>query len=152
LALSGPSKFDLLPIGGVVHTHSSRATAFTQAGRPTPNFGAAHPDDFKDEAPVTRKMTAPEIALACEWETRTVIVERLNGIGPVDCPAALVNRHTSFTWGPNVARPLETAAALECATHMAPMSLALAPDLKPIETELRDIHVKRKHDPNADYD
>jgi L-ribulose-5-phosphate 4-epimerase len=86
-------------IGGVVHTHSSHATAFAQAGRPIPNFGTTHADYFKDEVPVTRKMTAAEIASAYEWETGTVIVERLQGIDPADCPAVLVNRHAPFTWG-----------------------------------------------------
>jgi len=63
----------------------------------------------------------------------------------------LVNRHAPFTWGPNVAKAVETAVALECVAHMALMSLALAPSLKPIETELRDKHFKRKHGPNAYY-
>jgi L-ribulose-5-phosphate 4-epimerase len=138
-------------IGGVVHTHSSHATAFAQAGRPIPNFGTTHADYFKDEVPVTRKMTAAEIASAYEWETGTVIVERLQGIDPADCPAVLVNRHAPFTWGPNVAKAVETAVALECVAHMALMSLQLAPDLKPIETALRDKHFKRKHGPNAYY-
>ena len=44
-------------IGGVVHTHSSHATAFAQAGRPIPIFGTTHADYFNGEVPVTRKMT-----------------------------------------------------------------------------------------------
>ena len=43
-------------IGGVVHTHSSHATAFAQAGRPIPVLGTTHADYFNGEAPVTRKM------------------------------------------------------------------------------------------------
>jgi L-ribulose-5-phosphate 4-epimerase len=142
---------DFAEIGGIVHTHSSHATAFAQAGRPIPNFGTTHSDHFKDEVPVTRKMTAAEIASAYEWETGTVIVERLKGIDPADCPGVLVNRHAPFTWGPNVVKAVETAVALECVAHMALMSLQLAPDLKPIETVLRDKHFKRKHGPNAYY-
>jgi L-ribulose-5-phosphate 4-epimerase len=34
-------------VGGVVHTHSTCATAFAQAGRPIPNFGTTHADYFK---------------------------------------------------------------------------------------------------------
>ena len=45
-------------IGGVVHTHSSHATAFAQAGRPIPIFGTTHADYFNGEVPVTRKMSA----------------------------------------------------------------------------------------------
>ena len=144
-------------IGGVVHTHSSHATAFAQAGRPIPNFGTTHADYFKDEVPVTRKMTAAEIASAYEWETGTVIVERLQGIDPADCPAVIgrgddvggcVAEAEAFA---KSAKAVETAVALECVAHMALMSLQLAPDLKPIETALRDKHFKRKHGPNAYY-
>ena len=63
-------------IGGVVHTHSSHATAFAQAGREIPIFGTTHADYFNGNVPVTRKMSAKEIADAYEWNTGEVIVER----------------------------------------------------------------------------
>ena len=116
-------------IGGVVHTHSSRATAFAQAGRPIPIFGTTHADYFNGEVPVTRKMTPAEIAGAYEWETGNVIVERFAGLDPADFPGVLVNRHAPFAWGPTVAKAVETAVAMECVADMALMSLALAPDL-----------------------
>jgi L-ribulose-5-phosphate 4-epimerase len=138
-------------IGGVVHTHSSHATAFAQAGRPIPNFGTTHADYFNGEVPVTRKMTHEEIASAYEWETGNVIVERMDGLDPADFPGVLVNRHAPFTWGPNVGKAVETAVAVECIAHMAMMSLQLAPDLKPIEPELLTKHFKRKHGAGAYY-
>jgi L-ribulose-5-phosphate 4-epimerase len=138
-------------IGGVVHTHSSHATAFAQAGRPIPNFGTTHADYFNGEVPVTRKMTREEIASTYEWETGNVIVERLQGLDPADCPGVLVNRHAPFTWGPNVGKAVEVAVAVECIAHMAMMSLQLAPDLKPIEPELLTKHFKRKHGAGAYY-
>ena len=49
-------------VGGIVHTHSSCATAFAQAGRPVPIFGTTHADYFNGDIPVTRKLTAKEIA------------------------------------------------------------------------------------------
>ena len=62
-------------IGGVVHTHSTCATAFAQAGRPLPNFGTTHADYFCGFVPVTRKMAREEIGGDYEWETGNVIVE-----------------------------------------------------------------------------
>src|SRR5688572_6421546 len=56
-------------IGGVVHTHSSHATAFAQAGRPIPIFGTTHADYFNGDIPVTRRLTDLEINEAYEWET-----------------------------------------------------------------------------------
>ena len=66
-------------------------------------------------------------------------------------PGGAGQPHAPFTWGPNVAKAVETAVAVECVAHMALMSLQLAPDLKQIETELRDKHFKRKHGPGAYY-
>src|SRR5271165_5524349 len=138
-------------IGGVVHTHSTYATAFAQAGRPIPIFGTTHADYFNGEVPVTRKMTPREIASDYEWETGNVIVERMRGLDPADFPGVLVNRHAPFAWGPNVGKAVETAVALECIAHMALMSLQLAPDLEPIESELLEKHFKRKHGAGAYY-
>ena len=141
-------------IGGVVHTHSSHATAFAQAGRAVPIFGTTHADYFNGPVPVTRKMTAKEISGgAYEWETGKVIVERFahDNLDPLDFPGVLVNRHGPFTWGRTVAKAVEAAVAVECIAHMALMSLALAPALKPIEPALLAKHFKRKHGPGAYY-
>lgn len=141
-------------IGGIVHTHSTYATAFAQAGRPVPILGTTHADYFHGDIPVTRKMSAREIGGgAYEWETGNVIVERfLKGrLDPLDYPGVLVNRHAPFTWGTTVAQAVETAVAAECCAHLALMSLQLEPRLKSIEPALRDKHFERKHGPGAYY-
>lgn len=139
-------------IGGVVHTHSTHATSFAQAGRAIPIFGTTHADYFFGDIPVTRKMTPEEIGGgAYEWETGNVIVETFAELDPADYPAVLVNRHAPFTWGKNAAKAVEVAVATECIAHMALFSLQLNPQLPPIETELRDKHFKRKHGPDAYY-
>jgi L-ribulose-5-phosphate 4-epimerase len=141
-------------IGGVVHTHSSHATAFAQAGREIPIFGTTHADYFPGAIPVTRKMTLAEISGgAYEWETGNVIVERLSSenLNPVDFSGVLVNRHAPFTWGATVAKAVEVAVAVECIAHMALMSLQLLPSLPPIEPELLNKHFNRKHGPGAYY-
>jgi len=138
-------------VGGVVHTHSTHATAFAQAGKPIPIFGTTHADYFNGPVPVTRKMTAKEIAGAYEWLTGEVIVERFNALDPADFPAVLVNRHAPFTWGPDVAKAVEVSVALECVAQMALSSLQLAPGLAEIEPELLKKHFKRKHGPGAYY-
>lgn len=140
-------------IGGVVHTHSSHATAFAQAGRPVPIFGTTHADYFCGDVPVTRKLTAKEIDTAYEWETGNVIIERFlaDEIDPLDRPGVLVNRHAPFAWGETVAKAVEVAVALECCAHMALMSLQLEPRLKPIEAALLGKHFQRKHGAGAYY-
>ena len=138
-------------IGGVVHTHSTKATAFAQAGRAIPIFGTTHADYFAGDVPVTRKMTSEEIGGAYEWETGNVIRERFGDLDPADYPGVLVNRHAPFTWGVSVAKAVETAVAVECIAEMALLSLQLDPGLAPIEQALLDRHFKRKHGAGAYY-
>ncbi|WP_311273398.1 MULTISPECIES: L-ribulose-5-phosphate 4-epimerase AraD [unclassified Rhizobium] len=138
-------------IGGVVHTHSSCATAFAQAGRSIPIFGTTHADYFNGDIPVTRQMTPDEISGAYEWETGNVIVERFRDIEPLDFPGILVNRHAPFTWGKSVAKAVEAAVAVECIARMAQMSLQLEPSLLTIEQELLARHFQRKHGATAYY-
>jgi len=140
-------------IRGVVHTHSSHATAFAQAGRAIPIFGTTHADYFNGDIPVTRRMTKAEIGRDYEWNTGEVIVEGFakGKMDPLDFPGVLVNRHAPFTWGPTVAKAVEVAVAVECIAHLALMSLQLAPKLKTIEPELLARHFKRKHGPGATY-
>jgi L-ribulose-5-phosphate 4-epimerase len=140
-------------IAGVVHTHSSHATAFAQAGRPIPVLGTTHADYFNGDVPVTRKLTPREIATAYEVETGNVIVECFTSakLDPADCPGVLVNRHAPFTWGRNVAQAVEAAVAVECVARLALMSLQLDPRLRRLEPELLAKHFSRKHGPGSYY-
>ena len=48
-------------IGGIVHTHSTYATAWAQAGRDIPNIGTTHADYFHDAIPCTAEMSRAEV-------------------------------------------------------------------------------------------
>ena len=48
-------------VGGIVHTHSTFATAWAQARRDIPCLGTTHADHFRGPVPVTRDLTAEEI-------------------------------------------------------------------------------------------
>jgi L-ribulose-5-phosphate 4-epimerase len=138
-------------IRSVVHTHSRTAVAFAQAGRGIPCLGTTHCDYFYGEVPVTRAMTPEEIASAYEWETGNVIVERFEGIDPAQIPAVLVRNHGPFAWGPNGAKAVETAQALEIVAEMAWKAMQLNPDSKPVAQSLLDKHFLRKHGATAYY-
>ena len=140
-------------IGGVVHTHSSCATAFAQAGLGIPIFGTTHADYFNGDVPITRKLTSVEIEDSYELATGDVIIERFlaDDLDPLDFPGVLVNRHGPFAWGTTVAKAVEAAVALECIARMARISLELAPRLKTLEPELLDKHFARKHGSGAYY-
>lgn len=86
-------------IGGVVHTHSTWATIWSQLGRKIPPCGATHADYFYGDIPCTRKMSVEEIHRDYEQETGLVIAETMAGMNPQHCPAVLVNDHGPFSWG-----------------------------------------------------
>ena len=85
---------------------------------------------------MTRKMTAAEIAWRLRMGDRERDRRAVAGIDPADCPACWSTATRRSPGGRTVAKAVETAVAIECVAHMALMSLALAPDLEPIETEL----------------
>lgn len=140
-------------IGGVVHTHSTHATAFAQAGTPIPALGTTHADYFTGAIPVTRRLATFEIEGAYEWETGNVIVERFRAddLDPLDFPGVLVHRHAPFAWGATVAKAVEAAVAIECVAQLAVLSWQLAPRLKSIEPALLAKHFRRKHGRGAYY-
>lgn len=139
-------------IGGVVHTHSTYATAFAQAGRDIPNIGTTHSDYFYKDIPCTRDMTKAEVEGEYELETGNVIVDeiRTRQINPDHTPAVLVRNHGPFSWGKDPAQAVYNAKVMEQCAQMAFISLTVNPDttMNPILVEK---HYQRKHGPNAYY-
>jgi L-ribulose-5-phosphate 4-epimerase len=140
-------------IGGVVHTHSSFASSWAQAGRPIPCLGTTHADHFHGPVPVTRALTAEEIDGDYERETGNVIVETLDGLAlnPLEMPAALVLSHGPFTWGAGPAEAVVNAIALEAVAAMAHRTTTLEAAVEPIAARLLERHFGRKHGPAAYY-
>jgi L-ribulose-5-phosphate 4-epimerase len=137
-------------IGGVVHTHSTYATAWAQAGMDIPNIGTTHSDYFHKDIPCTDDMTAEQVQGQYELETGNVIVSRFEGINPDHTPGVLVKNHGPFTWGKNPADAVYNAKVLEQCAQMAYISFTLNPQtgMNPLLVEK---HYSRKHGPNAYY-
>jgi L-ribulose-5-phosphate 4-epimerase len=138
-------------IGGIVHTHSSWATSFAQAGREIPCFGTTHADYFYGSIPCTRKMTHEEINGIYEYETGKVIVETFKEINPVFVPGVLVNNHGPFAFGKDAMNAVHNAVVMEEVAKMAYRSIHLNKDLGAIDSTLLDKHFLRKHGKNAYY-
>ena len=138
-------------IGGITHTHSPRATVFAQARREIPCLGTTHADHFYGPVPVTRPLTAVEIDDAYELNTGLVIVERFAKLDPLAMPGVLVASHAPFAWGKDAPDSVINAVALEAVADMALGSLALEPNLGPVEQYLLDKHYFRKHGKDAYY-
>jgi L-ribulose-5-phosphate 4-epimerase len=140
-------------VGGVVHTHSSFATAWAQANRPIPALGTTHADHFAGAIPVTRALMDAEIEGDYERETGVAIGETIESLGldPLHMPAALVASHGPFTWGTDAADAVTNAIALEAVAAMAHRTLALETHAPTIGEALRRRHFRRKHGPDAYY-
>ena len=140
-------------IGGVVHTHSSAAVAWAQAGRSIPPLGTTHADHFHGPVPVTRPLTREEVEGDYERETGLVIAATIEtlGLDPLEMPAILVASHGPFTWGVDAEHAAENAIALEAVAAMAAATLARDPGAEPVGQYLLDRHYNRKHGPGAYY-
>ena len=140
-------------IGGVVHTHSSYATRWTQVGRDIPCYGTTHADYIYGPVPCLRCLTAEEIADAYEENTGHLIVEewkRLNK-DPMAVPAVLCKNHGPFAWGKNAKEAVHNAVVLEEVAKMAYRAEVINPKVLPAPQELQDKHYYRKHGANAYY-
>lgn len=137
-------------IGGVVHTHSTCATAWAQAGRDIPNIGTTHADYFHDCIPCTADMTEQEVKGEYELETGNVIVKRFEGINPDHTPGVLVKNHGPFSWGKDAHDAVHNAVVMEQVAKMAFIAYSVNPQLT-MNPLLVEKHFNRKHGPNAYY-
>lgn len=137
-------------VGGVVHTHSTFATAWAQAGCDIPNIGTTHADYFSDDIPCTRDMTVAEVKGAYERETGNVIIERFRGLDPLHIPGVLVKNHGPFSWGKDAHEAVHNAVVMEQVAKMAYIARQVNPQLT-MNKLLIEKHFSRKHGPDAYY-
>ena len=135
-------------IGGVVHTHSTYATAWAQASLPIPNIGTTHADTFHCAVPCTKEIPAELLESAYEATTGEMIAEEFTQMNPLHTPAALACHHGPFTWGKNAEEAVYNAVVLEEVAKMAYLSQMLNPRLE-MNQDLIEKHYNRKHGANA---
>lgn len=138
-------------LGGVVHTHSSNATSWAQAGVPIPALGTTHADYFYGSVPCTRALTNEEISDHYERNTGTVIIETIGENEPLAIPGIIVKEHGPFSWGKDPHQAVHNAVVLETVASMALKTLQINPNVSYINQALLDKHYLRKHGKNAYY-
>jgi L-ribulose-5-phosphate 4-epimerase len=101
-------------VNGIVHTHSSFATAFAAVGRPIPAVLTAICDEFGGPIPCL-----PYAAVGGDEIGRTVV----GGSGA--SPAVLIQNHGVFAFGPTAEAAVKTAVMVEDAARTVYHALTL---------------------------
>lgn len=138
-------------LGGIVHTHSTHATAWAQAGLAIPALGTTHADYFYGDIPCTRPLNEAEVQNDYELNTGNVIIETLGECEPLHMPGMVVYQHGPFSWGKDAHDAVHNAVVLEEVAKMAWIARGINPHLKPIDCYLMNQHYLRKHGPDAWY-
>lgn len=137
-------------IGGVVHTHSTWATAWAQAQRDIPCLGGTHSDYFFGDIPCTRPLT-PEETCNLEESTGKVIVEAFRERDYEQVPGVLVAFHGPFTWGKDAKQAVFYSVVLEEIARLAFITLQLNPHQKGLPAGELTKRYSRKHGKSAYY-
>lgn len=140
-------------IGGIVHTHSTYATAWAQAGLDVPAMGTTHADTFYGGVPCARFLTQEEIDKGYEAYTGHVVVETFKerGLKPLEVPGVLLHGHAPFTWGKDADAAVMNAVVLDEVCHTNYMARQLNSYAPELPQRILDKHYLRKHGANAYY-
>ena len=138
-------------LGGVVHTHSTYATAWAQAAKDIPCLGTTHADYFHGPVPVTDPLDHEEISRDYELNVGKAIVRTFDGADPLAQPGILVRNHGPFVWGATPAQAAMNAVLLEEIARIAAITIGLNPEASPMDRELLNRHFYRKHGARATY-
>ncbi len=140
-------------IGGIVHTHSTHATAWAQAQCPVPIFGTTHADHLTTDIPCAPPMDDKMIKGDYEHETGFQIINHLNALklSYKEVEMVLVGNHAPFTWGKTAAKAVYNSAVLESVAQMALLTRQINPMAPRLKQALIQKHFERKHGPDSYY-
>ena len=139
-------------IGGIAHTHSKFATAWSQAKKSIPILGTTHADYSQKNIQVTNPLKKSQIIKNYEKNIGNSIIDCLkkSKIKPLECPGILVANHAPFSFGINANQAFKNAEILEYIAELAYLSLQINSKSK-IDINLIKKHFFRKHGPSSYY-
>ncbi|TWF41421.1 L-ribulose 5-phosphate 4-epimerase [Chitinophaga polysaccharea] len=140
-------------IGGIVHTHSTYATAWAQSQRDIPIYGTTHADHNTVDIPCASPMSDAMIAGDYEYQTGFQIMDTLRerGLTYEEIEMILVGNHAPFTWGKTAAKAVYNSAVLESVAQMAYLTESINSNAPRLKDALIKKHFERKHGPNSYY-
>ena len=140
-------------IGGIVHTHSTYATAWAQSQRDIPIFGTTHADHNTVDIPCAPPMDDEMIKGDYEYETGFQILNcfKEKGLSYEEVEMVLVGNHAPFTWGKTPDKAVYNSAVLETVAQMALLTEKINPSAPRLKEALIRKHFERKHGPHSYY-
>lgn len=140
-------------VGGIVHTHSTYATAWAQSQLDIPIFGTTHADHLVCDVPCAPPMEDAMIAGDYEYQTGFQILDCLKdrGLDYREVEMILVGNHAPFTWGKTCEKAVYNSAVLELIAEMAYLTRQLRADAPRLRDSLIRKHYERKHGTDAYY-
>lgn len=140
-------------VGGIVHTHSTYATAWAQSQRDIPIFGTTHADYNTVDIPCAPPMSDDMIKGNYEYETGFQIINcfKEKNLDYKEVEMVLVGNHAPFTWGKNAAKAVHNSAVLEQVAKMALLTEQIHPQAPRLKQALINKHYERKHGPDSYY-
>ena len=140
-------------IGGIVHTHSTYATAWAQSQRDIPVFGTTHADYNTVDIPCAPPMNDEMIKGNYEYETGFQIMNcfKERGLNYEEVEMILVGSHAPFTWGKNAEKAIYNSAVLEFIAKTAMLTEKINPNVLRLKDTLIRKHYERKHGPDSYY-
>lgn len=140
-------------INGIVHTHSTYATAWAQSQRDIPIFGTTHADHNTVDIPCAPPMSDEMIKGNYEYETGFQIMNCFadKNLDYKEVEMVLVGNHAPFTWGKNAAKAVHNSAVLEQIAKMALLTQQINPQAPRLKDALISKHYERKHGPDSYY-
>jgi L-ribulose-5-phosphate 4-epimerase len=140
-------------IGGIVHTHSTYATAWAQALRDIPIYGTTHADHLTVDVPCAAPMSDEMISGNYEHETGFQIMGCLKErqLSYEEVEMMLVGNHAPFTWGKTADKAVYNAAVVEEVARMAFLTESIHASAPRLKDALIRKHFERKHGPDSYY-
>ena len=140
-------------IGGIVHTHSTYATAWAQSQRDIPIFGTTHADYNTVNIPCAPPMSDEMIQGNYEYETGFQVMNcfKEKNLDYKEVEMVLVGNHAPFTWGKNADKAVHNSAVLEAIAKMALLTEQINPSAPRLKDALIKKHFERKHGPDSYY-
>lgn len=140
-------------ISGIVHTHSTHATAWAQAQSDIPIFGTTHADHLTTDIPCAPPMSDEMITGNYEYETGFQILNHFKSLGLDyrEVEMILVGNHAPFTWGKTAEKAVYNSAVLESVAQMALLTRQINSGAPRLKDALIKKHFERKHGPDSYY-